>query len=84
MEYNVSYSIPFTHPQYDYYQKNPTKIKAVIMSASEGAAEKLDIQKYITISKMSYAKRHGYDFAYAISDEFAEYFPKDLYEVSEI
>lgn len=82
IEYSINISKPFKHPDYPFYKRNKSNISAVIMTGSDGSASHLDTRKYMTLSKMYYAKRHGYDFAYITSDEVLDYFPLDMMTVS--
>jgi hypothetical protein len=57
-----------------------SNVTAVIMTATEGGAREIDLKKYLTISKMYYAKRHGYSFTYTVSRGYLGYFSYDIFQ----
>ena len=68
------------HSSYSYYRSNPSNVSAVIMMGTTATASSFITRMYLSLSKMYYAKRHGYDFSYMTSTEFQEYFPQDLFK----
>jgi len=70
------------HSSYSYYRSNPSNVSAVIMMGTTATASSFITRMYLSLSKMYYAKRHGYDFSYMTSTEFQEYFPQDLFKVT--
>jgi hypothetical protein len=75
-------SYAYNHSGYEYYSRQGSNLKIVLMTGSDASASSLDTRKFLTISKMYYAKRYGYTTAYGLSDEVAEYFPRDLFSSS--
>lgn len=70
IEFNLSYSIPFTHPLRKQLY-NHTKI--VLISGSNGQGKKLDTYKFISLSKSYYASRHHYQYRVPTSSQYIEY-----------
>jgi hypothetical protein len=70
----------FTHPDYEKIRSQKSNLSVIMVSGSEGSARKLDNMKYITMSKMAYAKRHGYSYTFVTSNEYYDYYPHDVFQ----
>lgn len=55
------------------------KMPIVLLTGKQASANAIDRKMYISLSKMYYAKRHGYKFVELFSNEFSHYFPHNLY-----
>lgn len=82
IEYNLSYSFPFQHHQYHTLSQFKTKYNVAIMTASGFDWATINNRMYNSISKMYYAKRHGYKYIQKVSDEVISFFPNDIFKVS--
>ncbi len=63
------------------FSKKDTKSVTIITGISP-KLEDVTRLLYLHLSKMYYAKRHGYNFLLLMSAQFVHYFPSNLYEVS--
>jgi hypothetical protein len=50
-----------------------------MLTGKQASANAIDKKLYISLSKMYYAKRHGYKFVELFSNEYSHYFPHNLY-----
>ena len=76
VEFNLSHSRPFTHPDYATYNSKPSNLSIVIMSSVAASATELSHHLYSSLSKIMYAKRHGYTFHMVLSNDFSHFLPK--------
>ena len=81
--YNVSYAPQYTHPNHERFSRVPTsKLKVMlVVGFNGGTADLIDKNMYPAMTKMYYAKRHGYYFAVGLSNKYSNYFAADLFEV---
>lgn len=83
IEFNLSSAVPFQHLEYEKYNKYTSNISALILVGTVGSSASMIDKLYLTMSKMYFAKRHGYKFQLLISNAFVNFFPKDLFSVSQ-
>ena len=61
-------------------EKQPKKKRSVVLfTGTHGAWNNFDNFLYFHLSKMYYAKRHGYKFVIEFSNQLIPFFPPDLY-----
>jgi hypothetical protein len=80
IDFTYNRSIPFQH-KIQHGDATGPKIKVLMISASKGEGSTLEDRMYSTMSKMYYARRHGYGFTHLLSEQYADYFADDLYTV---
>lgn len=79
IEFNFTHAYEFQHPEYENFSTYKSNISALVMVSSSINPREIDKLKYMTISKMYYAKRHGYKFFMSTSAEYESYFASDLF-----
>ena len=80
VRFDSAFSTPFEHPIDSFERRSRASI--LMVSGSSGNADKLSDNMHITLSKMHYARRHGYKYIHQLSDQFEPYFPQNLFEVT--
>ena len=77
--FNLTHSTSYNHPSENQHTK--TNLTVVMLTGSNGNANKIVKDMYLSLSKIYYAKRHGYKFVQQLSNRFEAYFPHDLFKV---
>ena len=62
-----------------YEDSSEKMMSIVLLTGKQASANAIDRKMYISLSKMYYAKRHGYKFVELFSNEFSHYFVHNLY-----